>query len=268
VFLALERLDLLRLAPPPALPQGQLPLPLQQTQAQAQATAKARASALPFAPPFSLSQPSQPPSLPPPMPMPMPMPLPMPLSSPSGPGGGGGGGGGSARPSLDALTDGLFRCLRFDVGLAPDSRLVAAVCYLFTAAMQQQQQQQGWPGAGAGSGSGAGSGAGAGFGLDGDSSSGGGGSFGSRGGAWGWGRSELSQATARLVLEELIVAGFEPDALLPVVRACRFSVKKERALLADEDGAVRRIRASAASRRIFKKYRWNDISSGFSSLGF
>jgi hypothetical protein len=132
--------------------------------------------------------------------------------------------------SLNALVERLFRAMRFEHDVTPDSQLVAAINYLFTATASGQQQRPPYP--------------------------------------WSGWQAGISTGTARLVLEELVVAGFEPGALLPIVAACKYAAKKERAILTDEDGTIRRLRGSAASARLFRKYRWNEFGSGFSSLGF
>ena len=138
--------------------------------------------------------------------------------------------------STDVLLERLFRCMIFEHAVKPDAKLAATLNYLFTASAEQGRRQRGsfWVGAG-------------------------------RWGGESWGGGEIGTNTARLVLEELIIAGFEPQALLPVVRSCKYSPRKERAILSDEDGAIARLRASAASSRLFRKYRWNQLDSGFSA---
>lgn len=138
--------------------------------------------------------------------------------------------------TLDRLLEGVFRDMRLAHNIAPDEKLVSTLVQLFSAAA---------PG---------------GRGRDGEA-----------GYSWeGYGSSlfkapALSEATAQLVFEELIVAGVEVSAMLPILQQCRYSAREMDGIMRD-DGAVQRLRASAASSRLFKKYRWNEIKSGWSGL--
>lgn len=138
--------------------------------------------------------------------------------------------------TLDRLVDGVFRDMRLAHNIAPDEKLVSTLVQLFTAAAQGER------------------------GGDRDA-----------GYSWeGYGSSlfrspPLSEATAQLVFEELIVAGVEVSAMLPILQQCRLSARDLDGIMRD-DGAVQRIRASAASSRLFKKYKWNEIKSGWSGL--
>ena len=136
----------------------------------------------------------------------------------------------------DSMVERLFRSMCFDHDVRPDEKLVATLNYLFSVAAEQQQlRQRGVAGVG-------------------------GGLFGFAG--WG-GSVEIGSNTARLILEELVISGFDPAAMLPIVRACKYSARKESLVLSDEDGSIARLRASSASSRIFRKYRWNSVASGF-----
>jgi len=112
----------------------------------------------------------------------------------------------------------------------PDARLVASLRNLFKAAAEGRAGALGWLGQQPGSASA----------LLGEG---------------------LSPATARLVFEELLVSGWEPADLAPILDACRFSPKQVRAI---EEGAYR-VRSSAASSRLFNKYKWNSVESGFTA---
>lgn len=138
--------------------------------------------------------------------------------------------------TLDRLLEGVFRDMRLAHNIAPDEKLVSTLVQLFSAAA---------PG---------------GRGRDGEA-----------GYSWeGYGSSlfkapALSEATAQLVFEEFIVAGVEVSAMLPILQQCRYSAREMDGIMRD-DGAVQRLRASAASSRLFKKYKWNEIKSGWSGL--
>jgi hypothetical protein len=135
--------------------------------------------------------------------------------------------------SLDRLVDRLFRQMRFGPSpVEPDARLVASLRSLFKAAAEGRVSWGGlgWLGQQADPASA----------LLGDG---------------------FSPATARLVFEELLVGGCEPGDIAPILEACRFSLKQVRAI---EEGAYR-VRSSAASSRLFNKYKWNSVESGFTS---
>ena len=134
--------------------------------------------------------------------------------------------------SVDRLVDRLFRQMRFGPSsVEPDARLVASLRNLFRAAAEGRAGGAlGWLGQQPGSASA----------LLGEG---------------------LSPATARLVFEELLVSGWEPADLAPILDACRFSPKQVRAI---EEGAYR-VRSSAASSRLFNKYKWNSVESGFTA---
>lgn len=79
--------------------------------------------------------------------------------------------------------------------------------------------------------------------------------------------SIFSTETTRLLFEDLVTQGYEPDDLLPILLQCKFSPRQQRELL-ENPSASSRIRSAATSNKIFRKYGWNKMESGWSSLGF
>lgn len=77
----------------------------------------------------------------------------------------------------------------------------------------------------------------------------------------------ITMETAKLILEDLIISGWEPNQLIPILTACQYPLRQQLTLLEDPE-VVKKLRISAASSRIFRKYGWNKVESSFSSLGF
>lgn len=55
--------------------------------------------------------------------------------------------------------------------------------------------------------------------------------------------------------------------MMPILKACSYAPRLMADLLLDDNSeAVRRLRLTATSNRLFKKYQWNEVRSGFSAL--
>lgn len=77
----------------------------------------------------------------------------------------------------------------------------------------------------------------------------------------------VTKETAKLIFEDLVISGWEPSQLVPILTACQYPFRQQLSLLEDPEVA-KKLRISAASTRIFRKYGWNKMDSSFSSLGF
>jgi pentatricopeptide repeat protein len=74
----------------------------------------------------------------------------------------------------------------------------------------------------------------------------------------------ISDDTAALIFEDLVICGFSPAQLEPILACCEYSDKYKAELMYDEEEvAVKRLRRTATSNQLFKKYRWNNINSGW-----
>eukprot|EP00596_Hydrurales_sp_CCMP1899_P005033 CAMPEP_0119043810 /NCGR_PEP_ID=MMETSP1177-20130426/26129_1 /TAXON_ID=2985 /ORGANISM="Ochromonas sp, Strain CCMP1899" /LENGTH=760 /DNA_ID=CAMNT_0007012765 /DNA_START=1106 /DNA_END=3388 /DNA_ORIENTATION=- len=85
----------------------------------------------------------------------------------------------------------------------------------------------------------------------------------------GWGQKNvLSKKTAELVFADLVISGWHPNMFQPVLYSCGYSQRKVAELLRDEKDnlAIKKIRSSAASIRIFKKHDWNNVESGWNGF--
>ena len=73
-----------------------------------------------------------------------------------------------------------------------------------------------------------------------------------------------SKETSVYLFEELVSDCFRPSDLMPILQSCQYSaaVVKEY-LLDDRSVRVQRLRQSSASDKIFRKYRWNSMDSGW-----
>ncbi|KAJ1438596.1 hypothetical protein B484DRAFT_444451 [Ochromonadaceae sp. CCMP2298] len=72
-----------------------------------------------------------------------------------------------------------------------------------------------------------------------------------------------SKELARAVFEDLVInSDAHPRQLPALLRACAYSRRKSEEFLNDE--ALKRLRSSAATYRVFKKYGWNKMESGWS----
>ena len=78
------------------------------------------------------------------------------------------------------------------------------------------------------------------------------------------GQLRISKATARLVFEELVAAGFLPSQMESILRNAGYSSTQVIRLLSDAE-ALTSLRAyvKSSSSRLFKKYGWNTVKSGF-----
>ena len=80
-------------------------------------------------------------------------------------------------------------------------------------------------------------------------------------------KKALSTSSAQMVFEELLIYGCEPKQLFPILQACDYSARQQRELMENSYDVVKKIRQSAITNRIFRKYKWNSIDSSFNSLG-
>jgi hypothetical protein len=81
-------------------------------------------------------------------------------------------------------------------------------------------------------------------------------------------QTALSKATAELVFEDLAISGWHPAQLISILRCCEYPPSKMQELLKDEseNTALKKLRASAASVRIFRKHGWNKVESGWNGF--
>lgn len=76
----------------------------------------------------------------------------------------------------------------------------------------------------------------------------------------------LSKETARIICDDLLLSGFHASAFEEILRACEYpSWKREKILALNSSGARMK---TLASYKIFNKYGWNKVDSGFNSIGF
>ena len=75
----------------------------------------------------------------------------------------------------------------------------------------------------------------------------------------------LSRETGRLIFEELVAAGFHPSMMEDLLRGSGYSPVQVEKLLTD-DSALDSLQGyvSRSSSRLFKKYGWNSVDSGWS----
>jgi len=153
---------------------------------------------------------------------------------------------------IDSLLKTLFRQMRYTYNIEPDDKMVSALNSLFSTANMYLK-----PGSSAPIWGGGGSGGG------------------------------IEKGTAETIFEELVIAGWEPIELFPIFNICSYSAKQRQDLLAAPSTtttsssstsssstssasasnlAVQQLRAAAASKRIFRKYEWNEISSGWAAI--
>jgi hypothetical protein len=81
-------------------------------------------------------------------------------------------------------------------------------------------------------------------------------------------RTVFSKKSAELVFEDLAISGWHPTQLRPILRSCSYPHHQMEELLreGEENLALKKLRASAASVRIFKKHGWNKMESGWSGF--
>jgi hypothetical protein len=75
---------------------------------------------------------------------------------------------------------------------------------------------------------------------------------------------EIKRETARLVFEDLLRIGVDVRQVPNLFTYCSFTKQQQREFT--DESYVRKLRASAASYRIFKKYGWNKMDSGWTPL--
>ena len=75
----------------------------------------------------------------------------------------------------------------------------------------------------------------------------------------------LNKETARFIFQEIVIAGFHPRDILAVLNSCGYSIKQVEEYIYDEK-LIKKLRASAASYRIFTKHGWNKVQSGWSTI--
>ena len=79
-------------------------------------------------------------------------------------------------------------------------------------------------------------------------------------------KGAFSSSTARLVFEDLIVSGTEPRDVPAILSACKYPSYREQELLAASSQSLAKVRANVVSNRIFRKYGWNAMDSGWSPI--
>jgi pentatricopeptide repeat protein len=80
-------------------------------------------------------------------------------------------------------------------------------------------------------------------------------------------RKSISRHTAALIFEDLVICGYNPEQLEPILACCEYPDRYKHELMYDEGRqAVKRLRRSATSNQLFKKYQWNDIKSGWAPI--
>lgn len=72
----------------------------------------------------------------------------------------------------------------------------------------------------------------------------------------------FNENLARFIFDDLIISGYSPQKVIPILKACKFSAKKTKELLVDFK-AIDSLRSSAASVRIFQKHGWNSMDSSW-----
>ena len=76
----------------------------------------------------------------------------------------------------------------------------------------------------------------------------------------------LSKETAKLICDDLLLSGFHASTFEEILRACEYPSWKREKILALDTSRV--IKKPSASYKIFNKYGWNKVDSGFNSIGF
>ena len=76
----------------------------------------------------------------------------------------------------------------------------------------------------------------------------------------------LSKQTARIICDDLLLSGYHASAFEEILRACEYPSWKQEKILALKSSGARR--KTSASYKIFNKYGWNKVDSGFNSIGF
>ena len=160
--------------------------------------------------------------------------------------------------SVDDLLQKLYRTMRYDREIEPDEVMVGALTTLFAI------QAYGFDAAG----------------IDGalvtttDSTSASASASAlaataAASGVGGWVRRPvLSKRSADLVFEDLAISGWHPTQLKPILRCCSYTREQMQELLreGDDNVALRKLRASSASVRIFNKRGWNKMESGWTGF--
>ena len=81
-----------------------------------------------------------------------------------------------------------------------------------------------------------------------------------------YGRSSVvSKETARIVCEDLLLSGQNPREFENILAACDFPAWKKKQILSKSSSSYSTERS--ASYKIFNKYGWNKMDSGWSSIG-
>eukprot|EP01038_Epipyxis_sp_PR26KG_P009208 gene9208-12418_t len=128
--------------------------------------------------------------------------------------------------NLNSLLISLFKQMRFEYGIIPDDLLVSAICAIYTAVDRAKQVSF--------------------FELK-------------------QRYPVLSKESSRLVFEDLVLCGIHPSKMTQIMKICDFTSKESKEYL-ENDQFLIRFRTAAASYRIFKKYGWNSVDSGWSPL--
>lgn len=74
----------------------------------------------------------------------------------------------------------------------------------------------------------------------------------------------IGHTTARYIFEDLIAQGYLPHHMPYILETCRFSRQQVNEYMKAD--VINAIRQSDTSLRIFKKYGWNKVESGWSPL--
>lgn len=76
----------------------------------------------------------------------------------------------------------------------------------------------------------------------------------------------FSERTARFIFEDLVIlSDYHPSELIPILDECKYSSAKKQDLLTNE-AILHKLRASAASFKIFQKHGWNSMESGWNPI--
>lgn len=81
-------------------------------------------------------------------------------------------------------------------------------------------------------------------------------------------RTIFSKKSAELVFEDLAISGWHPTLIRPILRSCSYPQHQMEELLREGENnlALKKLRASSASVRIFKKHGWNKMESGWTGF--
>ena len=76
----------------------------------------------------------------------------------------------------------------------------------------------------------------------------------------------FSRNTARTIFEDLVCLGSDPTEIMAIMKACGFTLKQERELVANTKGILDKMRKNRVANRIFRSKGWNAMDSGWSGI--